>query len=392
MKLLKTFLTLSIVSSASFASQEILTPVKQQIFDNSYKKATEDSSKLKKDWISPITYQFIYNDDGTYKIKKSFIGITQPIFKSGGIYSAIKYANNIKKYSKTSIDIQKKELIKTALELVLQLRKLDISIKQQKLLIQNSKLDIKRKREQVLNGILDTSFLDSAILDANQKQNILIDLQLKKTILQNNLAKISNITYDKFDMPTLKLLNEEEFLKNNIYLKQANQEIISQYWQHKMVTSQYLATVNLIANYTKYHDTDNNPMLRDDSVTNIGFNITIPLDIKYSNTTQSSKIQYLEKKLSLQDKQNQQLNEFKTILAKISSLDKKKQIALNDIKLYDSLLKQMVELLSVGMKTQDDVQTMQNSKKIKELELKSIDIDKQIELLQLYSKVENGNF
>jgi hypothetical protein len=39
------------------------------------------------------------------------------------------------------------------------------------------------------------------------------------------------------------------------------------------------------------------------------------------------------------------------------------------------------------LKTQSDVDTLLNSKKIRELDLKIYNIDKQIELLDIYSKI-----
>jgi len=59
------------------------------------------------------------------------------------------------------------------------------------------------------------------------------------------------------------------------------------------------------------------------------------------------------------------------------------------VELYDSLLTQLQEQLSVGMSTPSDVQTMENSKKIKALDVKSLNIDIQIELLDIYSRIES---
>ncbi|MDB4257304.1 TolC family protein, partial [Arcobacteraceae bacterium] len=95
------------------------------------------------------------------------ISISQPIFKSGGIYYAIKYAHSFSTQRNTSIDIQKKELIKQTINLLFQIQQINITIKKQKLLIKNSLIDVKWKKEQVLNCILDTSFLDNSILDLN---------------------------------------------------------------------------------------------------------------------------------------------------------------------------------------------------------------------------------
>lgn len=245
------------LATSLIANDDILSPLKKDILNYSYEKAKEDSSKLKKDWINPITYKYIYNkDNDSYKTQKSFISINQPIFKSGGIYSAIKYANAIESYSSTSVDVQKKELVKQALNLLFQIHKIDVSIQKQKLLIQNAKLDIIRKKEQVLNGILDTSFLDNAILDSNAKRNSLIDLEYQKKTLINNFSNISNKPFDKFELPKFTLKKKDDFLKENIYIKQSKEDIQSSYWLKNMTTSQYLPTVNFTADYTKYHETD----------------------------------------------------------------------------------------------------------------------------------------
>jgi len=381
-----------LVSSTGFASEHesLLSNNKLDIINYSYLKALEDSSKLSKDWVNPITYKYIYNNGENYDTQKSFISISQPIFKSGGIYSAIKYAYSVEKYSKTSIDTEKKELIKQALNLLFQINKIDITINKQKLFVDNAILDVNRKKEQVFNGILDSSFLDNSILDLNNKKNSLIDLEYQKTELINNFSNISSKEYSSITLPALSLITKDKFIENNIYLKKQKEDISNSYWLKRMTTASYLPTINLTADYSKYHENDGNPALQD--TTNYGFNITIPLDIKYSNQIQSTKIAYLQKKASLKDKNIQEVNLYKNSIAKIDSLDKKIKIAKDDVKLYDSLLTQMQEQLTVGLKTLSDVQTMENSKKIKALDIKSLNIEKQIQLLEIYSRdiEENG--
>jgi len=77
---------------------------------------------------------------------------------------------------------------------------------------------------------------------------------------------------------------------------------------------------------------------------------------------------------------------------------------LNDRTVYDNLLfvlkatgwkdkaamnSKIEEVLDhVGMKTKSDLETIQNSRHIKTLEIKSLKIDKQIELLEIYSRIE----
>jgi outer membrane protein TolC len=374
--------------STLVASEDYLSQTKKDLLNYSYEKSIEDSKALKNDWINPVTYSYIYSDTENYDTTKSFISISQPIFKSGGIYSAIKYANSFKNQTNTNIDIEKKELIKQTITLLFQIKKINITINKQKLLIANSSLDVQRKKEQVLNGILDTSFLDNSILELNANQNTLIDLEYEKDTLINNLSILSDKKYEELELPQLSVTNNVDYLNNNIYILQAKDEINSSYWLKNMTISSYLPTVNFTADYTKYHDTDNNPSVIDEEIQNVGFNITIPLDVKFSYKIQSSKIEYLQNKAALADKKQQEKSIFQNSIAKINSLDKKIFIAKNDIQLYDSLVTQIQEQLNVGMKTQSDLDTIQNSQKIKKLEIKSLDVDKQLEMLELYSRMK----
>ena len=380
------FILISSLSILS-ANEDYLSQTKQEILNYSYDKANEDSNKLKNDWINPITYQYIYSNTETYDTHKSSISISQPIFKSGGIYYAIKYANSVQNETITDIDTQKSELIKQTVNLLFQIKKIDVSISKQKLLIKNAKLDIQRKKEQVLNGILDTSFLDNSILDANSKRNALIDLEYERKSFINNLSILTDKTYEELELPKLTLNSNDDYLNKNIYLQKAKDEIKTSYWFKNMVRSNYLPTINLTADYSHYHDTDDQINLNEET-TNYGFNITIPLDIKSSNTIQSAKIEYLQNKSQLESKELEEQVLFKNVQEKIFSLNEKIKIAKSDIQLYDSLITQIKEQLDVGMKTQSDLDTMQNSGKIKKLEIETLNVEKQIELLEIYYRTQ----
>ena len=229
MKIFKIIISSLLIYCILGANEEFLSQNKKDILRYSYEKSIEDSIKLKNDWINPITYKYIYNDGEDYDTTKSFISISQPIFKSGGIYYAIKYASSVKDFTTTNIDTQKKELIKQIVNLLFQIKKINISIQKQALLVQNADLDVTRKKEQVLNGILDTSFLDNAILDANNKKNTLIDLEYQKEELINNLSNLSDKNYKQMKLPTFSITDDENYLKNNIYIKKASQDIDQSY-------------------------------------------------------------------------------------------------------------------------------------------------------------------
>ena len=68
-------------------------------FDLNRKKNQQEYQILKKDWLNPIRYNLNNEYKDNIKTLKSSLIISQPIFKSGGIYTAIKYANSVKQYS-----------------------------------------------------------------------------------------------------------------------------------------------------------------------------------------------------------------------------------------------------------------------------------------------------
>ena len=121
----------------------------------------------------------------------------------------------------------------------------------------------------------------------------------------------------------------------------------------------------------------------------MGFNITIPFDIRFNNSIESAKIEYLKKKAQKQSIYLQEESFYNNIVAKINSIDKKIAIAKSDYKLYDSLVNEMIELKNGGFKTLEDIKTMQNSKDIKALDIEILKFDKQLQLLELYSRIDD---
>lgn len=101
-------LAVLIASLSLYGNEAILSKERLEIFDLSKEKAQEDASTLKKDWINPITYKLSKTQKEEHNPLKSTISVNQPIFKSGGIYQAILYANSIEKYSNLDIEIQKR--------------------------------------------------------------------------------------------------------------------------------------------------------------------------------------------------------------------------------------------------------------------------------------------
>lgn len=383
-------LLITVLSNTLFASssiENILSNDRQELIELNKQQAKENNDKLSKDWINPITYKYIRSYSDTYDTVRSMITVNQPIFKSGGIYQAIKYADALYSYQNLDIEVAQKNLIKEATSLLFQIHKTQYTIQKQELLVKNAQIDIERKKEQVFNGLIDTSFLDNAILDANIKKNALLDLEYQKQNLINNFNNLSSKQYTQFDLPRFDIMTKDQFMDQNIELKKSSADIETKDWLRFMTVSKYLPTVNVTYDYTKYHDDGGSPSITDDSFDTYGVNVTIPLDIRTFDDIESQKIEYLKSRKNLEIARVEQENFLNTRLAKLQILDKKVKIAQEDVATYDSLLTQMNELFEAGLKTQSDVDTMKNSLDIKYLDIRILDIEAQLELLELYAKI-----
>ena len=375
--------TITALLSSNLLADEILSKDQNEVLNLSKQKSKKENDKLKIDWVNAIKYTYTYSDDESSGLtKKSVISINQPIFKSGGIYSAIKYASNVKVSTDISLKLQKQELVKKALNIAFNIEKLNIQIKKQNLKIANAIIDLKIKKESVFNGLLDISFLNNALISKNTKQSALLDLEFNKKSLINSFDNLSSKNYKDIKLPILTNISMEEFNKNNIYLKKSNADIKSKKNLQWMTTSQYLPIVT--ANYAY---TDNHTL--DTTKDTYGFNVVIPLDIKSFDDSGASKIEYLKSKKELEIQKKEESNFLKTQQLKIKTVDQKILLTKGNIIAYNELLEQTKELSAAGIKTNDDVMVLQNSKEDEQLNLKIFNIDKQIELLEIYARISN---
>ncbi|MBP7742435.1 MAG: TolC family protein [Aliarcobacter sp.] len=386
--LLCSLICVNLYASNEAFDEKIISDKRLKKFELSSDQIKEDSSKLRKDWINPITYQYTNNLGEDYKTQRSVISINQPIFQSGGIYQAIKYADSTYNYASLDLDQQKKLLIKNALNFLYGIEKTNLNIEKVKYTLDNAKIDVNRKKEQVLNGFLDASFLDNALLTLNNTKHTLVDLKYQKQELINNFNNISSKEYTNFELPVFKIFNEKEFLENNIELKKIEADINKKGNFSYMTMAKYLPSINAYYTYSKYHETDNKMGLDRENDQTFGLTLNIPLDSRTFNDIESKKIDYLKSKLNLENSVDDEKTFFKSKLEKLAMLDERLQITKDDLEVYDSILKIINEEKEAQIKTQSDLDTLQNSQKIKSLDLKIYDLEKQIELLEMYAKLQ----
>lgn len=386
----KLVLTGLLASNLLFANEyfdeKIIQDNRVEILNLSQDQAQEDSAKLKKDWINPIAFSFKkeYGSDNEYEL--SSISVDQPIFKSGGIYQAIKFANSSYDFASLEIAQQKKELIKSAINLLFNINKLDLNIQKSQLLVKNAQIDVQRKKEQVLNGFLDSSFLDNALLTLNDTKISLADLKYQKKQLVNNFNNISSKKYTDLATPNFKLFSQDDYIKENFEILKAQSQINKNYNFKNMTVAKYLPTFSAYYTHNNYHTHDGT--LSKTNTNTYGLKVSIPLDVRTFNDIQSDKIEYLKSKLSLKNTIDDETTNYNNAMDKISMIEEKISIVNEDLSVYESILEIMKQEKDAQLKTQSDYDTLKNSSEIKKLDAKTYEIDKQLELLELYAKLK----
>ncbi len=410
MKVLNLLALLSLLSSSLLLAEEknseldaYISSNKKEQFSYDYQKNEAESSKLRDSWIAPLQLNYSYSvsnpsrDDQTSQ--SAAIKMNQPIFQSGGIYYGIKFANASKEYSEYSIDVAKRKMIKDAVALLMQIKQSNLKEGKQKLVIKNSEINLELKKEQYLSGQLDSGFLDNAVIERNFVIQNLYDIQTARERLISSFNAISDLNYKETTVPHLELLNEEEFLKHNIVMKVANSQIQRDMYSKNMTITKYLPSVNLTAgyNWTKSEnqifgvDSNGVPLRSNQGIDyyDYGVRASMPLDLNTFRDIESAKVDFLKSEVVRDDKLVQLTAVFEQVMQNIENLNRKKLLSLENREIYAKLLTDTQELFTAGYKTEYDVQTLENSVVISELNAKIFEYDKQLELLTLYEMYVN---
>jgi len=401
MKALNLLVLLSLLSSSLLAVNEnnssfdeYISVNKKEQFNYDYQKNEAENSKLRDSWIAPLNLSYShstsnpFDDDQTSQ--NAAIKMDQPVFRSGGIYYGIKYANALRKYSDYSVDVAKRKMIKDAISLLMQIKQSDLKIQRQELQIKNSEISLAQKKEQYLNGQLDSGFLDNAIIERNFVIQNLYDIETSKERLISSFTTLSDLNYENVTIPYLELLNKEEFLKHNIVLKMADAQIEKDDYNKNVTIAKYLPSVSLIAGYN-WSKSDSPFKFGPDEKDyyDYGFRANMPLNINTFRDIESARIDYLKSSVIKEDRKIQLYSIFEQVMENIKNLDKKKLLSIENMDIYSKLLEDTKDLYSAGYKTEYDVNLLKNSVQISEIDSQIHEMDKQLELLTLYEMYVN---
>jgi outer membrane protein TolC len=373
----------------------ILSTNKELLFDYDRKSNDLQSDMLSKSWINPV--QVRYGKDYTTRFKTGTIDtstfsvyIDQPIFRSGGIYYAIKYSDALRDANTADIKLRKRQMIGDAVSILFSLKKNRLEKQKMRYFVKNDKIDIRQKKDSYDAGILDSSFLDQAILKKSQDEATLLELELNYLELKQRFSLLSDKNPEKLRLPKLRMMSKKHYTQQNLELKRDVLRAEESSYNAKVTTAKYLPTLSLQGQYT---DGDLNPLFPSNGLNekyyNYGFSVSVPLDINTFSDIEAAKVEKLRAATQVLDRKDTVNEEYKWIDNSLDILDKKISLAKKDEKIYRNLLRLTKNLVSAGEKTSLDADIMSNSLQIRKLDQKIYAIDKQLKLLQLYIRVEN---
>jgi len=374
-------------------ANDLLNDLKQKELFFDKQKSIENSKEVLKSWINPINLTYSYSKDNLLgniqTITNTFsISVNQPIFKSGAIYYSIKYAKDLKEFNLLNIELQKRELIKKALDLAFDYKITSLNKEIVLLNIKNAQIEVKKKKEAFLNGIEDSTSLNNAILNLNNLKLKLEELKANLNNLKYFFSNISNLKIDKVKLPKFKLISKEKFINSNIdYILQKKSKKVKKDL-YKMQIGNQLLSINLQASLN-WQDIDysNNLQNKDRDFYKIGFSVVLPISFNALNKIEQTKLDYLKSTILLEDKKRVLINEYRSILSQVKLIDKKMAIYKQNIKVYSDLISSTKESITLGNATVLDLTILKNSKKTNEFNIKILEFQKEKLLLNLYYKL-----
>jgi outer membrane protein TolC len=281
-------------------------------------------------------------------------------------------------------------MIGDAVSILFNLKKNRLEQKKLRYLVKNDKIDIRQKKDSYDAGILDSSFLDQAILKKSQDEATLLELELNYLELKQRFSLLSDKDPAKLRLPKLKMLSRKNYIEQNLELKKDVLRAEESNYNEKVTWAKYLPTVSLQGQYS---NGDLNPLFPSPNLNeayyNYGFSVSMPLDINTFSDVEAAKVEKLRTATQVLDRKDTVREEYQWIDNSLNILDRKISLARKDEKVYHSLLRLTKDLVGAGEKTQLDADIMSNSLQIRRLDQQIYRIDKQLKLLQLYIRVEN---
>ena len=386
-----------LITSAYGETASLLSPQKQHYYEFQQHQIDASYDKLRYDWLSPINLKAsgIYEKSAAFDTKDTrqslSAAIAQDLFRSGGITYSIEYAHAKKEVDTLALDKEIAGLNQQLINAVLTYRKNAIALQQSDIRLKNTQIEIFLKRKQYKAGDLDITFLNNALMaQSNELKN---NTALRYTLAQQKYeaAKLSDLSIESVSIPTYNLNQKEAFIEEgwNVRYSQALSQSAAQ--QYGQIKSTYMPKLTLIADagYQRYDAQSGPSSDYQGNFYDAGLQLTLPLTYNSSAASQEAQALYLKQQAFTADTKRQMNALYDQTVALIESYRQTIRITQDNLKYYDELLGATKAAVNAGYKAGYDLQTLQNTRSIEELEIQINEINIQIQLAQLHYQMRH---
>lgn len=375
---------LSLFLFANEKDDSILLPLKNEIKDLQIKSIKEKNELNKYEWLENLNINISQSKNNKNLTTKDYsLSLSQKVLDFGGIISQIDYSNYLFKQEALKIQMQDLEDLNFLYENLIDSKINDINVKQNILNINNSEIEVNIKKSLYKNGQSNISDLNDAIMKKNSFEDSKMQLQLEKVKYENEIKKLSSYKISNINLPKIPMISKELFLENatkNLYAKLESKISQSNY---KKTKSDYLPALKINATI----GIEDSNEIKNEDYYSYGASIFMPLSYTFSNDIEYSKLIYLQNKKEEKLIKIELEQIYESAFETIKQFENRINLATKDINLFEELLISNEEEFQAGFKVIEDVQTLKNSKEIRNLDIQKYKLNIQKEILKLYFQI-----
>jgi outer membrane protein TolC len=293
-------------------------------------------------------------------------------------------ANSRYRYNVTSIKKEFRNLAARAVELLYNIKLTKLRIEKLRLQLKNSDIEINKMQDLFNAGLTDSVEVDKSLAKRDEIEIDILSLQSNLENLRGEFKKLSYKNPDTLKPPKLRMIPKSKFLKRNLELELARTNILMAKYNAKIVKSKYLPTVTVGLRLTKTRPVEWGYR---ENAFSFNFKVSMPLSINKKDDLELAKLDKIISQLDLKTKLRTIKKDYYITAKKLKVLSRQISLANKEAKIYKRLLINTTKLFKAGQKSKSDVEVLKNSYKIKKLDSKIYEIEKQLELINLYAQI-----
>ncbi len=385
--------TIFILSLAPLHAEGLddLAPTLQAVQQHKQSEIDTAYDKLKYDWLSPLSLSATWQQnhsaatDTDSTTSSLALTLSQDIFRSGGIYYAIQYANSKYAYDQTALGQENAALQLELVTAVLNLRLAEAQLAQSDHRLKSREIELLIKRRQYEAGDVDITQLNNAIMDRNSEQKTQLGL---KTSLHNAkiaLKRLSDRDPEQISLPTFTLTDKASYLNQSYTVAALRRQAQMQNDQYRLTRAAYLPALALNAQYAQTdYRSDLAAAEYNGNNYYVGLQLSLPLDFTTSATLENTKATALKVQAQTLDKQREEDAAYEEAQTRIATYRDYIDLTKSNLALYDELINAAEAGVKAGYRPGYDVETLRHTKAVDEYEITINELNIQLELAKLH--------